>query len=94
MGDRVGEAYQVADDLLDAVALPQEAGKPTLRDAALARPSAVSSLGVTGAVARLRGLVAEAVESVPECPGAGPLRALVLQLAERLVPEGLKQTAA
>jgi geranylgeranyl diphosphate synthase type II len=94
MGDKIGEAYQVADDLLDAVALPQDAGKPTLRDAALARPSAVIELGVEGAVARLRGLVAEAVEAVPECPGAQPLRALVLHLSERLVPEGLKQTAA
>jgi geranylgeranyl diphosphate synthase type II len=94
MGDRLGAAYQVADDLLDAVSEPHEAGKPTLRDAALARPSAVTALGVTGAVARLRGLVAEAVESVPECQGAAPLRALVLQMADRLVPEGLKQTAA
>ncbi len=92
MGQFVGEAYQVADDLLDVV--PCESGKTGLRDAALGRPSAVASFGVSGAVARLRGLVANAVESVPECPGAEPLRALVTQLAERLVPEELKQTAA
>ncbi len=94
MGERLGEAYQVADDLLDAVAQPTEGGKPTLRDAALSRPSAVSSYGVTGAVARLRGLIAQAVEAVPECAGADPLRALVQQMAVRLVPEGLRQTAA
>lgn len=94
MGERLGEAYQVADDLLDAVALPQEAGKPTLRDKSLARPSAVTARGIDGALARLRWLVAQAVESVPDCPGAEPLRALVLQTAQRLVPEQLKQAAA
>jgi geranylgeranyl diphosphate synthase type II len=94
MGERLGEAYQVADDLLDAVADPHEAGKPTLRDAGLCRPSAVATRGIDGAVARLRWLVAQAVESVPECPGAEPLRALVLQTAKRLVPEQLKQAAA
>jgi geranylgeranyl diphosphate synthase type II len=94
MGERLGEAYQVADDLLDAVAQPHEAGKPTLRDAALARPSVVSMRGIDGAVARLRALVAQAVASVPECPGAEPLRALVLQVAKRLVPAELKQSAA
>jgi len=94
VGDRLGEAYQVADDLLDALAEPHEVGKPTLRDAALARINAVSLLGVDGAVARLRQRVAEAVESIPACPGAGPLRALVMQTADRLVPKGLKQSAA
>lgn len=94
LGEWLGEAYQVADDLLDAVADPHEAGKPTLRDAALSRPSAVQKRGVSGALASLRLLVAEAVESVPQCPGADPLRELILQMADRLVPEGLKQTAA
>lgn len=94
MGERLGEAYQVADDLLDAVAQPQEAGKPTLRDKSLARPSAVTARGIDGALARLRWLVAQAVESVPDCQGAEPLRALVLQTAQRLVPEQLKQAAA
>jgi len=94
MGERLGEAYQVADDLLDAISTPQQAGKPTRQDAMLSRPNAVAQLGVDGAVARLRGLVAEAADSVPECPGSGPLKGLVLKMAERLVPEGLKQTAA
>ena len=94
MGERLGEAYQVADDLLDAIALPDEAGKPTRQDATLSRPNAVAELGVLGALARLRGLVAQAAEAVPECNGAAPLRALVQQMAERLVPASLRQTAA
>ena len=94
MGERLGEAYQVADDLLDALAGPEEAGKPTRCDAALGRPNAVATLGVTGAVDRLRQLVAEAGHAVPECPGAGSLRDLTSELAERLIPKSLKQTAA
>jgi geranylgeranyl diphosphate synthase type II len=94
MGERLGAAYQVADDLLDALGPPDEAGKPTGRDVSLARPTAVGTLGVEGAVLRLRELAAQAAESVPECRGAGPLRDLVREMAERLVPDCLKQTAA
>lgn len=94
MGEKLGEGYQVADDLLDAFATSEEAGKPTMRDAALERPNAVAALGVSGAISRLRGLIAHAADAVPECPGSGPLRALVLQMGERLIPAGLKQTAA
>lgn len=94
VGERLGDAYQVADDLLDAHARASEAGKPTRRDVALARPSAVRELGTKGAVARLRSLVEEAVAAVPECEGAAALRSLVVVLAERLVPSRLRQSAA
>jgi geranylgeranyl diphosphate synthase type II len=94
VGERLGEAYQVADDLLDALGLPEEAGKPTRQDASHARPNAVAVLGVDGAIKRLRGLVGDAALSVPECPGAGPLRGLVRDMAERLVPSSLKKSAA
>lgn len=94
MGERLGEAYQVADDLLDAHATAEVAGKPTQQDARLLRPSAVDQLGTEGAVARLRGLVDEAADAVPECAGAPMLRTMVIQLAERLVPASLRQTAA
>ena len=94
MGQKLGAGYQVADDLMDALARPEEAGKPTRQDVALGRPNAALSLGVDGAIAKLRGLVSEAADSVPDCPGAGPLRTLVLRMAERLVPAELRQTAA
>lgn len=93
LGDRLGEAYQVADDLLDAVGDPDELGKPTLRDVALSRPSAVAKLGVEGAVARLETYLSEAVDSIPECRGADLLRMLVHHQAERLVPSGLRKVA-
>jgi len=94
MGERLGEAYQVADDLLDAVARPDEAGKPVQRDAALARPSSIATRGVDGTVAHLRALIDAASAAVPACPGAAALRALVVRIAERLVPASLRQTAA
>ena len=94
MGAKLGEAYQVADDLMDALASKAEAGKPTGQDAAHSRPNAVARMGVDGAIAHLRELVAEAASSVPDCAGAGPLRGLVLRMAEHLVPASRRQSSA
>jgi geranylgeranyl diphosphate synthase type II len=94
LGDRLGEAYQVADDLRDAVCDSESLGKPVGRDLALGRPSAVGAFGVDGAITRLRTLVAEAVEAIPACPHADELRAHVMQEAGRLVPRQLARPAA
>jgi geranylgeranyl diphosphate synthase type II len=89
LGDRLGEAYQVADDLRDAVETEESLGKPVGRDAVLGRPSAVAEFGLGGAVARLRQLSEAAVAAIPCCPGQALLRALMLQEAQRLVPRKL-----
>lgn len=94
LGESLGAAYQVADDLLDAVSKAEDCDKPVGRDAALDRPSAVASLGVKGAMARLHGLVEQAVESVPPCDGAKDLRDLVRMTATRLAPSQLARSAA
>ncbi len=94
LGEKVGEAYQVADDLLDAVTREGQSDKPVGRDAALNRPSAVAELGVSGARDRLKALVDEAVAAVPECDHADSLRELVRTQSERLVPSVLRQSAA
>ncbi|MBV9654115.1 MAG: polyprenyl synthetase family protein [Acetobacteraceae bacterium] len=94
LGEQLGEAYQVADDLRDAACNPAELGKPVGRDAALGRPSAVGELGLDGAIDRLRALAAEAVEAVPACPGASELRAHILSETQRLLPRELAATAA
>lgn len=88
LGARLGEAYQVADDLLDAVGAAG-AGKPVHQDTTHARPNAVAALGLKGAKRRLDLLVADAVRSVPECPGAELLRDLVRAQASRLTPPEL-----
>ena len=94
LGERLGEAYQVADDICDAVGNPDEAGKPIGQDLAFDRPNAVRSLGVFGAIRRLEQLVSEGAESIPAVPGAIALRSLIASEAKRLVPKELAQTAA
>jgi geranylgeranyl diphosphate synthase, type II len=78
LGEYLGEAYQVADDIRDATGDPEKLGKPVGRDVALDRPSATRELGLDGAVQRLKGLVKGAIESIPECPGAEMLRAHII----------------
>lgn len=94
LGHRLGEAYQVADDLLDAVSSAADCDKPVGRDAALGRPNAVSELGIGGAVRRLESLIAAAVDSIPACSGESELRELVRMQAVRLAPKRLLQSAA
>jgi len=59
-GSAVGEAFQIADDLLDIEGDPALVGKSTGKDAAAGKATFVRVLGVAGAKARLRELVAEA----------------------------------
>lgn len=94
LGERLGEAYQVADDIRDAIADPVQLGKPVGRDAALGRPSVLVELDVPGAVERFHRLLADAAASIPDCRGAGRLRMLLRHEAERLVPASSVALAA
>lgn len=94
LGERIGEAYQVADDIQDMIADPSALGKPCGQDTTLHRPSATSELGLEGAVRRIKELVADAVDSIPDCPGAGELRSIIAAQAKRFVPKELARTAA
>lgn len=94
VGAWLGEAFQVADDILDATANPDAVGKPVGKDLALDRPSAVRELGLDGAIIRLDTLAAAAVDSVPACPGAVALRSHILTETMRLLPKELARHAA
>jgi geranylgeranyl diphosphate synthase type II len=94
LGERLGEAYQVADDILDAAADADIIGKPVGRDVALDRPSAARELGIGGAIRRFDMLMEGAIESIPVCPGASHLRALILMESQRLVPKEFALRAA
>lgn len=94
LGERLGLAYQTADDLRDELLSTQELGKPNKQDQTQNRPNAVRELGLEAASQRLRGLLNEAAESIPNCPGADQLRALVLEQGDRLSPKALSQSAA
>jgi geranylgeranyl diphosphate synthase type II len=69
-------------------------GKPVGQDETLGRPSAVREMGVDGAVRRLRQLVEEGVESIPDCPGGDLLRLLIVEESKRFVPKDLARRAA
>jgi geranylgeranyl diphosphate synthase type II len=94
LGERIGAAYQVADDLRDVAGRTSEIGKPIGRDAALGRPNAALEFGVHGALERLDALLADAASSIPDCPGAAALREYLLGEARALVPSGLAQRVA
>jgi len=63
-GAAVGEAFQVADDLLDIEGDAATVGKATGKDAAAHKATFVSLLGVDGARNRLNALVAEAEKAI------------------------------
>lgn len=93
LGERLGEAYQIADDIRDFVMDAQALGKPAGQDAVHQRPNAVDSLGLQGALEQLTALVRDAADAVPNCAGAGTLRDLVFAQANRLMPKNLANVA-
>ena len=94
LGLRLGEAFQVADDLRDAVGAPEEMGKPVGQDLAHQRPNAVLELGLDGAIGWLEELAERAVESVPACAGRADLRSHIASETSRLLPRQLAKVAA
>jgi len=65
-GRAFGMAYQVADDVADVLADPVTLGKPTGRDHALARPSAMRGVeSPEAALAVLERAAADTVDSIP-----------------------------
>jgi len=73
-GSAVGEAFQIADDLLDVEGDPALVGKSTGKDAVAGKATMVSILGAAGAKARLTQLVAKAEQALaPFGPAAAVL---------------------
>ena len=94
LGEHLGSAYQIADDLRDAVLSPDELGKPAKQDVRNCRPNAVDSYGLDGAYTRLRDAIEAAASSVPTCAGTDSLRQLIYAQAIRLTPEHLVHEVA
>jgi geranylgeranyl diphosphate synthase type II len=86
LGARIGEAFQVADDLRDALGDREALGKPVGQDAVNGRPNAVLEYGVEGAIRRLKDILGGAISSIPSCPGEAMLAQMVRAQAERLTP--------
>jgi geranylgeranyl diphosphate synthase type II len=94
LGNTIGEAYQVADDIQDAVSNAEQLGKPCRQDANLDRPSAVRELGLRGAGRKLRELVEAGLDSVPACPGREQLINLVRAQTQGFLPKEFDRHAA
>lgn len=89
LGARIGEAFQVADDLKDALMTEAETGKTSGQDAAHGRPNAVALMGVGGAVRHLKDILGGAIASIPSCPGEAQLAGMVRAYAEKMTPVDL-----
>ena len=94
LGEAMGEAYQVADDLLDRFGTAEIIGKPTGRDAHLDRSNAVSEMGVDGASRRLRQIIDEMLETIPDCAGRDGLSMLIRDEATRFTDLALRARQA
>lgn len=92
LGARIGAAFQVADDLKDALLSEAETGKPAGQDAAHLRPSAVQAMGVAGAIDHMKDILSGAIASIPACPGEAMLAHLVLTYARKMT--GLEMAGA
>ncbi len=82
-GTLLGEAFQIADDLLDVEGDAATVGKATGKDAAVGKGTFVSVLGLDGAKARLKTLVTESETAL--APFGRD--AEVLKMAARFVAE-------
>jgi len=93
-GGQLGEAYQVADDLADALGESGRLGKPIHQDGHKSRPSVVADLGVAGALAQLDRLIGQAMQSIPECRGRRDVQDFLSLAAARLCPPEIRQQTA
>ncbi len=94
LGQRIGDAYQVADDLLDRFGDPEVIGKPVGQDVTFERPNAVDEMGAKGAAIRLRQMIDEAIASVPDCSRRSRLTQLIRQEAGRFMDLALNGRVA
>jgi len=94
LGEWLGEAYQVADDIRDVAVDSDSLGKPAGQDAKHGRPSSAAELGLSGAIQHFDQLIAYASASIPACRGSAQLRTLLRQESKRLVPVELTRRVA
>lgn len=94
LGEKLGEAFQIADDIRDVAATPDELGKPCGQDAVHLRPNLALERGLGPAIAQLDSLVLEAIDAIPACPGRVELGTLIGLTARSFLPAGLARRAA
>lgn len=86
LGGRIGEVFQVADDLCDALHDAGTPSEPAGQDNLHGRRNTVTELGVDGARKRRRDILVGAIASIPSCPGEASLAQMVRMQAEQIMP--------
>lgn len=94
LGDHIGHAYQIVDDIRDATHSAEQLGKPCRQDERLGRPSSVKAAGVAGARHEFECMMSTIVASVPECSGAAALRSRIVNESRHFFPSLLSESAA
>ena len=88
LGEGIGEAFQIADDLSDYKGSEESIGKPINQDAYNNRPNAAMELGPEGARCKIRDVLEKAILSIPECSGKDQLVKIVKKQAKVLMSAG------
>ena len=81
VGHWLGRAYQIADDIADEQ--PSDTGGS---DAELGRPNALRAFGKEGSMRMLDQCIANAMDSVPACPGRTRFIAFLRGMLDRFRP--------
>jgi farnesyl diphosphate synthase len=73
--DKIGLAFQIADDVLDVESTPEKLGKATQKDRSAGKATFIDHLGLDGAKARANALTAEAIAALDRFGDRGALLA-------------------
>jgi len=94
LGENIGSAYQVVDDILDVAGDAEQIGKPVGQDEARGHPSSVREMGLEGARRHFENVMAGIVEKIPPCPGRVRLKVRVIEESSKFLPASLAENAA